>query len=158
MIKNFVIIGLIWLGGQFIYGIDFAEYYELVVNYLSGNELNLLVYGTLGSICFVFISFVLRDVGFFSLMHMLSNFVFELSQFAICFVSIFAVIFVFQLQHNLWLDLGILAVIPIEVLLASCTSLYLYDFNYPLGEKLLDNTGVLIFSGLFVLISRLIQN
>jgi len=156
MIKNFIIIWFFWLGGEFVLGWNFTAYYELVFAYLAENQINLFVYGTLGSLGFVFIAYILRDLGLFSLMRLFSKLIFEFSQFVICFVSIFAVIFVFQQHLNLWKDLGILAVVPFEMLLASCASLTMFDFNYPLGEKLLNNVGVPALSILTVILSSLI--
>jgi hypothetical protein len=154
MVKFFIILSISWFGGRFIYGVDFAKLYEFAVNVSSQNQWLLVSCGTIGSLFFIFVAFILSESGLFSLLHALSKLCFELSQFVICSLSFFAVIFFYQLQMNLWWDLGILALIPFEILAASCFSLYLFDFNYPLGEKLLNNIVAPIVSGLIVIISK----
>lgn len=156
MIKNLLFFSLAWLGGRYLFDLDFAQYYALAMGYLSDNTSFLLLSATLGSVFCVASAFFLGETGFFSLMQLLGKFLFEISQSAIYFVSLFAVIFYFQLHVSLWQDLGLLAIIPFEVLLASCVSLYLFDFNYPLAEMLLENIGIAILSGLVVIVSGLI--
>lgn len=152
MIKNFIILSIGWICGRYLYGVDSAKLYELIVGVPSQYQWLLLSCGTIGSVFFVFVALILRDSGLFSLLHGLSKLNFEFSQFVICSISFFAVIFFHQLQANLWWDLGFLVLIPFEILAASCFSLHLFDFNYPLGEKLLNNTVIPIVSGLIVLV------
>jgi hypothetical protein len=107
----------------------------------------------MGSLVFVAVTFLLGETGFYSLMRLLGKMLFELSQSANYFVCLAAVIFYFQLHVNLWLDLGIVAAIPFETFLASCLALYLFDFNYPIGERLRENFGAAVLSCLIVSIS-----
>jgi hypothetical protein len=156
MIKNLGIFFLVWCGGRYILDLDFARYYALATEYLSANTRFLFLAATVGSFFCVAGAFFLRESGFFSLMRLFGKTLFEASRSAIYFVSLGAVIFYFQLSVNLWQDLGFLAIIPFEALLASCVSLYLFDFNYPLAGRLLENVGTAILSGVIVIVSRLI--
>jgi hypothetical protein len=157
MIKNFVIVGLLWFGGRYIWNLDFTVLYDPIMAYLAENQWKIFIIATLGATGFVIAESLLMDWGFFLLMHISGKLLFELSQFVICFVSIFAVIFFYQLQLNLWQDLGILILVPFEALLASCFSLHIFDFNYPLGEKVVNNIGLPILSGTIVILSVLFR-
>ena len=150
MIIDFIIVGLIWFGGRYVWHIDFSASYQAAFKILTEYDLTILTYGTMGAICLVMISYILRALGFFSLMRIFTKLIFEISQLSICFLSIFAVILLFQINVNLWQDISTLSVIPFEVLIASCVSLYLFDFNYPLGSKILPNIMVPILSILTV--------
>jgi uncharacterized membrane protein len=158
MVKDFLILFVSWLVGRFLFRVDFEKYYGLGVDFLSHHQLILLSCGTFGALSLVFIALVLRDSGSFSLLHLFSRLNFEVSQFIICLLSLFAVIFFFQLQTNLWRDLGLLTIIPFEILAASCISLHLFDFNYPFGEKLFNNLVVPAISGLVVFMVPLIMS
>ncbi len=150
MIKDFIIVGIIWLSSLLVWHIDYAEFYKSTFEMLAEYYLSILTYGTLGAICLVLISFFLRALSFFSLMRMFTQFIFELSQLAICFLSVFSVILLFDPKVNLWLDLGTLSVIPFEILIASCVSLHLFDFNYPLAGKIIPNLTLPFLSVLIV--------
>ncbi len=156
MIKNFIFIVVIWITCRFIFNLDFAERYEIAIMYLSENNLSLLAYGTIGSIIFVVIAYFLQTFGFYSVMLFFCKFIFEISQFMISFISVSAVVFFYQIQRNLWLDINLLSIVPFEMLAASCLCLHLFDFNYPLRDKILDNIGVPILSGVIVIFSSIL--
>jgi hypothetical protein len=156
MINNLVIFFLAWCGGHYILDLDFARYYALATGYLADNTRFLFVAATAGSVLCVAGAFFLEETGLYSLMRLLGKTLFEISRSALYFVSLAAIIFSYQLSVNLWQDLGFLVIIPLETLLASCVSLYLFDFNYPLAGRLLENVGAAILSGVIVTVSRLI--
>lgn len=139
MLVNIIIITLVW--GYFRLGqkIDMLMYYTDFFATLQGNEFLFFSYCIGVAICILVVSIFLRAIGLYSFMYLLARTSFEAGQLLICFVSIFAVGLWYDHHVFLWNDLGVLAVAPFAIFFASCYSLYLYDFNYPIMGRITNN-------------------
>lgn len=160
MIKYTILAAIIWAAGNFLGAFDINSTFEMTTTFVSQFGYIALAYSTLMSFCLVGISYMLRALNFYGLMYVFSQLLLEISQFVIALLSVFAIFLWFDLHQNLWKNLGLVAVIPFELLAAACMCIHLFDFNIPLMSRFLriivfpTITGVVIFlSDIFGLLS-----
>ena len=152
MIWNFVIIALLWAVAEFSWGVDYTILYEELILYIEEHDFVLSGYIAGGAFALVGLSYVFRAMGLYSLVLLMSKAFFYLSQFAVCLFSYAAVALWFYVSRNLWADVGYLvAALPFLWLLASSISLWIFDFNYPIADKIYNNILLAIISVVAVL-------
>ncbi len=152
MIWNFVIIAILWATAEFSWGVDYSETYKELIQYLEGHDIIISSYIAGGAFALVGFSYLFRAMGWYSLVFLMSKAAFYVSQFAVCLVSYAAVALWFYVSRNLWADMGYLfAALPFLWLFASSISLWIFDFNYPVTEKIYNNILLAIISVVAVL-------
>ena len=156
MLKNLVLISLLWYGLRG-YGVDLQEYYVLASGYLANHHQVVLMYGILGALGMVLISYIFAAFNLHTLMHLFASLFFELTQFSICLISLVAVTFWLGFHVNVWRDLGLTIILPFAWLFASCFSLRIFDFNYPVTDKILSNILLALVSGIIILGAALVK-
>jgi hypothetical protein len=156
MIVRLTIIALLWLGSFVSYDLDYAELYARGLDYLQLHQGQVVGYAIAGTMGLVLGVFVLGQIRSFALVHLLARLTFEASQFAICLLSFAAVVFWFDFGRNLWADLGVLAAVPFLVLAASCLGLWIFDFNYPLHNRILRNLTLPVLSLAIIVIAGIV--
>ena len=152
MIWNFVIIALFWAIAQFAWGTDYAEFYKELIKFVNENDILLSAYLVGGASGLVASAYIFRGMGLYSLVFLLSKMSFYISQFAVCLFAYAGVAFWFYVSQNLWADIGyLMAAQPFIWLFASSISLWIFDFNYPVAEKIYDNILLAIIGVVAVL-------
>jgi len=150
---NFAFIVFVWIFAQFSLGVDYAKFYPQLIDYVSAQEIVISGYAGGGAMCLVLFAYLMRGLGFYSVVYLISKIAFALSQLTVCAVSFAAVAFWFYVPQNLWTDLSIYALaVPFLWLGASSASLWIFDFNYPISERLYNNILVAIISVVLTLI------
>ena len=131
---------------------EYSEVYEVLIKYLEGHDIALSGYIVGGAFGLVGLSYIFRAMGWYSLVFLMSKASFYISQFAVCFVSYAAVALWFYVSRNLWADVGyLIAALPFIWLFASSISLWIFDFNYPVTERIYNNILLAIISVVAVL-------
>jgi hypothetical protein len=116
---------------------DYAVLYLNFLDYVLPRQTFILMVGLAGSALHVILASLCSALGLYVLMFLLAKVFFELSQLGVCLVSVSSLIFWFTAQRNIWFDAPVLIYLLLyTVLAASAFALYLFDFNYPLKEKL----------------------
>ncbi|MBU0729231.1 MAG: hypothetical protein KKE17_04535 [Proteobacteria bacterium] len=156
MFLHIIIIISVWSCGKYLAQVDFLSYYAKYIALLPGNEHLFLAYGSAAAFFLVMIAFMMRAVGVYALLHLVSRFFFEISQFIICLLSLVAIYFWVTAHVNVFKDLGLLVFVPLELILASVYCLNIYDFNYPVMSKLINNIMLLLVSGALIFLSDLL--
>jgi hypothetical protein len=139
MILRLFLIAIVWLGTMLAHDVNYQEIYAMALDFLHAHRGQAIGYGILAPLGLLLCSFFLGRVSFFSPLHLLARVFFEASQLFIYVLSFAAVVFWFDFGQNLWLDLGIFAAVPFVSLIASCCSLWVFDFNYPLSNRIQRN-------------------
>ncbi len=151
MIKNFIIVGLLWLAVRFVWLIDMVTLHGWVERLCAESQATLLTIGGGIVVSIAVVAYLLSALRWYTPLYLLSVAVFESSQFVIVLLSVSAVVFRLVDGSNLWMALGPAAgALPFLVLAASCFSFWLYDFNLPLQKRLLYNVAVPVLSGILV--------
>jgi hypothetical protein len=158
MITRLIIIALLWLGSVISYNPDYGALYSRALQYLHLYQGQVVGYTMIGSLGIVFSAFILGQLRSFGLIHLLARIFFELSQLSICLLSFAAVVFWFDFGRNLWVALGfLLAAVPFVVLAASCVCFWIFDFNYPLHNRITRNLTLPALSLVIVLIASIVS-
>ncbi|MDA8164815.1 MAG: hypothetical protein M0017_07285 [Desulfobacteraceae bacterium] len=158
MIVRLTIIALLWLGSLVSYSPDYATLYARILEQLQLHQAQVVGYTLAGSVGLVAGVYILEQIRSFALVHLLARLAFEASQLAICLLSFAAVVLWFQLGRNLWVELGfLLASVPFMVLAASCLCLWIFDFNYPLHNRIMRNLTLPFLSLTIIFISILVR-
>jgi hypothetical protein len=139
MIIRLLLIAFVWLGSILVYDVNYQELYILALDFLHAHRGQMMGLGILAPLLLLLCSFFLGRVSFFSPLYLLVRVFFEANQLFIYLLSFAAVVFWFDFRQNLWLDLGMLAALPFVSLIASCYSLWIFDFNYPLSNRIQRN-------------------
>jgi len=151
MIKNIIISLVILYGGSVAFQGDHQAIYNTGIQYIAGHSFTLLAYGFAGSMALIALSLILGVLGFYTVMFLVGQFFFWLSQLVISLISVGAVVFWFTFNQNLWWDIGfVVSSIPYLVLFASGFSLKQFDFNYPLNRAIESSIALPILSGLII--------
>jgi hypothetical protein len=153
MITRLLFIALLWLGSILVYDLNYQELYAQALDSLLARQAMAVTFGVLGSIILMFCSFVLGQFRIFALLHLFARFTFEVNQFIIYLLSFAAVAFWFDFGARLWQDLGLLSAIPFLALLSSCLSLWIFDFNYPLRNRIQRNLALPVLSLLIIFLA-----
>ncbi|MDH3359772.1 MAG: hypothetical protein OEL55_02785 [Desulfobulbaceae bacterium] len=151
MLKDFFIFGMIWMGARFAWMVDIPAFHKDVFRLLSENHGSLIgsAFGVV--ICLVLVSYMCGAMRWHSVLYILSRLTFEISQFVLVFISCDAIVLWFDSQINLWAQLGlVVASLPFLTLGASCFGFWMYDFNYPLQDRIARNLMTPIVSGVII--------
>jgi hypothetical protein len=152
MIWNFVIIAILWATAEFSWGVDYTVIYEALIEYLEGHDILMSGYLAGGAFGLVGLAYIFRALGWYSLVFLVSKASFYVSQFAVCLFSYAAIALWFYVSRNLWADVGYLvAAVPFLWLFSSSVSLWIFDFNYPVAERIYNNILLAIISIVVVL-------
>jgi hypothetical protein len=139
MIIRLLLIAFVWLVSILVYDVKYQELYALTLDFLHSHRWQTMGYGILAPLGLLLCAFFLGRVSFFRPLYLLARIFFEASQLFIYLLSFGAVVFWFDFRQNLWVDLGMLAALPVLSLIASCCSLWIFDFNYPLRNRIQRN-------------------
>ncbi|MDH5298888.1 MAG: hypothetical protein OEV91_07705 [Desulfobulbaceae bacterium] len=157
MIKDFVIVLVLWLGARFAWQVEMPAAYDGLVRVAGEFQTPLLGYAALLIVGLVVAFYLLGMLRWFAPLYVLSRFTFEVSQFLIVLLSVSAVLFRLDVGANLWSGLGAtLASVPFLLLGSSCLGFWLFDFNYPLQQRLVRNLVLPLLSALIILLSSLV--
>lgn len=152
MIWNFIIIVVGWGIGEFAWGLDYGALYPQLVRLLQERQTMLAACVAGFSCALVLFSYLFQGLGWYSLLFMVSKLAFHLGQFLVCLVSFGSVLFWLYTASNLWVDMGYLnALLPFVCLFAASFSLGIFDFNYPVTEKIYNHVLLAILSVLAVM-------
>jgi hypothetical protein len=144
LIKDFAITALIIILNHWIYGIEDALAYDFIVGFISNKQALFLTTGILGSGALLFFS-SMDGLGLYKITYGLSKLFVRLSQFFITFLCILNIVFYSAMGINLMRDSAyVLLFVLILILVSSCWSLRLIDFNYHTRNALLP-IGILAF-------------
>ena len=156
MIWNFIIIAVVWGIGDFAWGVDYGALYPQLVSLLQERQTMLAAYVVGFSGALVLSSYLFQGLGWYSMLFMVSKLAFYLGQFLVCLVSFGAVLFWLYTASNLWVDMGYLnALLPFVWLFAASFSLGIFDFNYPVTERIYNHMLLAILSVLAVMLLAL---
>ncbi len=151
MFKDFAIFALLWLGARFAWRVDLSAFHEDMFRFLTQNQGSLLGSALLVVCCLLIISYLCGTLRWHGPLYVLSRFTFEISQLSLVCLSLDAVLLWFGGGVNLWGQIGpLLASLPFLTLGASCFGFWMYDFNYPLQDRIARNLLLPILSGLIV--------
>lgn len=151
MLKDFVIFALLWLGARYAWGVDLAAFHEQLFRSIVEHQASLLGSAMVVVLCLILISYLSGTFRWYGFLYLLSRLSFELSQLVLVCISCDAVILILNDGVNLWGQLGpLLASLPFLTLAASCFGFWMYDFNYPLQDRIVRNLVPPILSGLIV--------
>lgn len=151
MLKDFVIFALLWMGARFAWGVDLAAFHDRLFLFVAEHHGALLGSVLVVLFCLVLISYLAGTFRWYGLLYLLSRFSFELSQLVLVCISVDAVLLQFNEGVNLWGQLGpLVASLPFLTLAASCFGFWMYDFNYPIQDKIVRNLLPPLASGVIV--------
>lgn len=151
MLKDFVIFALVWMGARFAWGVDLAAFHDQMFLFVAEHQTSLLGSVLVVIFCLVLISYLAGTFRWYGLLYLLSRFSFELSQLVLVCISCDAVLLKLNLGINLWSELGPLVVsLPFLTLGASCFGFWMYDFNYPLQDRIARNLLPPVLSGVII--------
>ncbi|MBU0730221.1 MAG: hypothetical protein KKA70_10800 [Proteobacteria bacterium] len=153
--KNIFIVGLSWVALRFLWKVDLKVYYETFLQFIDSQDMLIASSGTSVAFLMVMSTYILRGINAFSLIKFFNTLLFELSQLAICIISMTAVAFWFEYQINIWIDLGITSIVPVEIVIASLYGLWLHDFNFPMGNKILNNISLPFISVIIIAVMNI---
>lgn len=137
MVRNISITLLVWGFFHMMFEPDYAALYAGLIDSVTVRQTSILAWGFMGAALLVAGSYLCSFLGMYSLMYFLAKTFFELSQLAVCAVSVLSLAIWFLTRRNLWLDAAVVTYVLLYIYLgASALSLYIFDFNYPLKDKL----------------------
>lgn len=151
MLKDFVIFALLWLGARFAWEVDLAAFHEQMFRFVVANHTLLLGSVVVTVLCLLLVSYLCGTLRWYGFLYLLSRFTFELSQLVLVCISCDAVLLILNDGVNLWGQLGAMVVsLPFMTLAASCFGFWMYDFNYPLQDRILRNLLPPVLSGIII--------
>lgn len=126
--------------------------YDALVTLLNDQYMLLSGLGLVLACGLVMFSLAFGTMAWFGLVYALAKLVYVVSQFSICLFSFLAVLFCLHFNRNLWADLQpILTLLPFLLLGVSCTSIRIFDFNYPVRNTLTSHLTLVAFSWSIIL-------
>lgn len=145
LIKDFALTAFIIILNHYVYGVEDIIAYEFVVGYMTRHQTLFLVSGIIGSIGLVTFSAMFEGLGLYKIAYGLSKIFVRVSQFIITFIAILNIVFYAAMGNNLMQEKGYsMLFVFILVLVASCWSLRIIDFNYHTKNALVP-VGVIAF-------------
>ncbi|OGQ99774.1 MAG: hypothetical protein A2511_14115 [Deltaproteobacteria bacterium RIFOXYD12_FULL_50_9] len=155
MIKYIFMALLFWGGGAFLGAIDFYSIYEMIRVGIPEYGFSLLTYCTLASLTLIGLSFLMRVLNFYGLMYVFSKILLEICKIGIAFLSVLVMIIWINQQQNLWSELGVVALVPFEILTAAIICIHLFDFNIPLQRQFISIMAIPLTTLVFIIISEM---
>ncbi len=131
------------LGFSAAYDVDMAGWYETIMTYIAGAQIELCVQALVVAFGLLFFSFIMAQMKAYSLMLVLSRAILEISLFGVSILAFGSLYFSWVLIKNVWVDMGVVVIVPYIGVFAAGMCLQLFDFNYPYKQKIL---GYLILS------------
>lgn len=154
MLKDFFIFLLLWTGARYAWMVDVSAFHDEMFSLLTVHHSSLLFSAVVVVFSILLISYLCGSLRWHGPLYLLSRISFEISQLVLVIISCDAVFLWFGSQINLWAQLGpLVASLPFLTLGASCFGFWMYDFNYPLQDRIARNLMVPAVSGLIVGIS-----
>ncbi len=154
MLKDFAIFALVWLGARFAWGVDLDAFHAGLFRLVAEGRGSLLGSALIVVCTLLLISYLCGTLRWYGPLYLLSRITFELSQLVLVCISCDAVILWFVNGINLWAQLGpLVASLPFLTFGASCYGFWMYDFNYPLQDRVLRNLAIPVISGLVVAVA-----
>lgn len=154
MLKNFFIYLLLWCGARYAWMVDLSAFHEELFRQLPEYQGALFLSALVVIFFILLISYLCGALRWHGPLYLLSRLTFEISQLALVILSCDAVFIWFDSNINLWMMLGPqIASLPFLTLGASCLGFWMYDFNYPLQDRIARNLMVPVLSGLIIGIS-----
>lgn len=149
MVRNISITLLVWGFFHMMFEPDYAALYASLIDYVTARQTAILAWGLLGAALLVVGSYLCSFLGMYLLMYLLAKVFSELSQLAVAFVSVLSLVIWFAIERNVWLDAAVVTYVLLYAFLgASALSLYIFDFNYPLKDKLASHAVLPILATL----------
>ncbi|MDH3394499.1 MAG: hypothetical protein OEL66_10870, partial [Desulfobulbaceae bacterium] len=141
-------------GARYAWMVDLPALHEEMFRLVAENHGTLLTSAVIVVFSILLIAYLCGSLRWHTPLYLLSRFSFEVSQFVIVCISFDAVILWFDSGVNLWGQLGgVVASLPFLTLGAACYGFWMYDFNYPLQDRIARNFAMPILSGLIIGIS-----
>lgn len=150
ILKDIALTTVVIFLNHWIYGIEDAYSYNYIVELIARKQLLFLSIGIVGSIALLASAVLFETLGLYKITYGLSLILVRVSQFLITFLALLNVAFYVSLGNNLLHDNGYLAVFLLSVILgASCWSIRVIDFNYPVKNTILP-VGILTLVSLML--------
>lgn len=150
MAKNFIIVGFVLVAFH-LAGVAALDMYDALARYVALNRLTLVGCGILLAALLAGASMLFSGAGFYNVLFAVAKIFYEMSQFAICGLTLLSVVFWFTIGENIWWSFGsTVGVVLYGMLISAAFSLRLFDFNYPIKETLM-NYAVLPLAALVII-------
>lgn len=149
MLIHLLILG-ISLGFSTAYNVDMAGWYEIAAGYIADAQVGICVQAIIGGCLLVLMSVLMAQAGAYSLMLLFSRLVLEISLLGVSLLSFGGLYFSWVLLKNVWFDMGVAALVPFLGVATAGFCLHLFDFNYPVSQKIVGYLVVSFFSIVFV--------
>lgn len=134
------------LGFSAAYNVDMAGWYETAASYMAAAQMEICVQALITGCVLVLLSVIMAQLNAYPLMLPLARLTLEISLFGVSLLSFGALYFSWVLVENLWLDMGVAAMVPFFGVVTASIALYIFDFNYPFVQKILGYLILAIFS------------
>lgn len=158
MLRNIALVLVCWVFFHMLIQPDYAALYSNLIGFVVDRHTMLLTAGLAGSALLVVLSYVCGTVGFYALMFLLAKAFFELSQLAVCLVSVSSLITWFTIHRNLWIDAPAVIYVLLYCLLgASALALHIFDFNYPLKGKFASHALLPVIAPVLIGVAKLLS-
>ena len=136
----------ITLGFGAAYNIDMAGWYEISASYMADAQLGICVQALIGGCVLILLSVIMAQMNAYPLMLPLAKSILEISLFGVSLLCFGALYFSWVLLKNVWLDLGVAAIVPFLGVITATIILQLFDFNYPYKQTILGYLTLTAFS------------
>lgn len=156
MLRSFIIIGVIWFVSRFAGDVDYPHVYETLVKLNAAHDPTFFIASLAGIFSLVLVAGFFSVLKLHSVMYLFSKLFLEINQLLVCGISFFAVVIWFDLHRNLWMDFGKVTLLPYAGLLTSCFCLRMFDFNYPVQDRIVNNTAAMLGSIVVVFIAGVV--
>lgn len=150
MLKNIFLLALIALLNRFYFKISYEDLFTHLVNYTNDYGAETFAY-TLGClIILALISFLFSHIGLFRIADLVGNFFLLTSQVGLLGLAILNIVFWFILEQKIYAATNYLPLaLFLALLLGTCFSLRIVDFNFPLRHAILPSIVLTVVSVLF---------
>jgi len=136
---------------HWVYGVEDSITYEYMVKLIATQQTFFLGMGILGSGTLLISAAMFESLGLYKITYGLSRILVRVSQFLIIFLAVINIAFYAFLSNNLMRDKGYLALFLLLMILgASCWSLRIIDFNYPVRNAIMPPALLALISIILV--------
>ncbi len=147
MIRNIGIIAVFWLYGVLAGEIESQRFFQTLSSLFVDKALYFYGFGLLSGVGLICLANLCSFLGWYTFMYVVCRLALAASQLFIAFICFATLFFVLTIRMNLWIPCGVVFVYLATVWLsASCLSLRIFDFNYPVRQQFYDAAAVLTLS------------
>lgn len=150
MIKNLLFFIIMLVVNRYLFRIDYELIHNAVSSFIDGYQGIFYVASSGGAIVMVILSYTFTNMGLYKLAYVLSKITQELIEVLLSFLAVANIVFWYSLGINFFktIDLALI-VAAFMILLSTCLSMRIIDFNYRSQTTLLTHSLLLILSAVF---------